>query len=266
MAIRTGQTVLSAAPAGNPLPAVPSGNGFPYVVFDGGEYVVLYKPPFMHSASLRADETGTLQAWCGEHFPGFLSTRGKKAMERGLLHRLDYETQGLVFAALTQRVMDAMLRQQEEGLFIKEYEAVVRGCNGTLAGFPPYPNFDLFFPAENTPFNIESGFRFYGAGRKSVRPVAAGKLSHNGRVYQTQVTQISAINMREGDSWCIETRLTRGFRHQIRCHLAWLGFPILGDILYGGQTSPQPLSLRAVRLTFMDPLTNTPRHVTLGQR
>jgi 23S rRNA pseudouridine1911/1915/1917 synthase len=48
-------------------------------------------------------------------------------------------------------------------------------------------------------------------------------------------------------------RILRGFRHQIRCHLAWLGFPILHDSLYGG-AGEGVLALRACSLSFDDPL------------
>ncbi|MDR2795524.1 MAG: RNA pseudouridine synthase, partial [Spirochaetaceae bacterium] len=98
-------------------------NNEPQIIFSSDEYLILYKPPFMHSAPLLPGERGTLSAWCAERFPRFLSVRGKKPVEGGLLHRLDYETSGLVFAALTQRVMDAMLTQQGRGLFVKDYEA-----------------------------------------------------------------------------------------------------------------------------------------------
>ncbi|MDR2444343.1 MAG: RNA pseudouridine synthase [Spirochaetaceae bacterium] len=233
----------------------------PYVVFDGGEYVVLYKPPCMHSASLKQGETGALSAWCGENFPGFLAVRGKKAVEGGLLHRLDYETSGLVFAALTQRVMDAMLRQQEQGLFIKEYEAVAVKAAAAPPGFPPRPVPCGGLPSEGGAVCVESGFRFYGVGRKSVRPVPPSA----GNSYKTEIIGLPPepdLGFTKGLSR-IRLRLVRGFRHQIRCHLAWIGFPIRGDALYGGEAYPGTLALKAVRLTFTDPLNGDSKDIAL---
>jgi 23S rRNA pseudouridine1911/1915/1917 synthase len=57
--------------------------------------------------------------------------------------------------------------------------------------------------------------------------------------------------------------LKRGFRHQIRCHLAWTGFPILNDPVYGGAESAESaqgfLALSAAGLFFEDPRDKSPR-------
>jgi 23S rRNA pseudouridine1911/1915/1917 synthase len=61
-------------------------------------------------------------------------------------------------------------------------------------------------------------------------------------------------------------RIRRGFRHQIRCHLAWLGFPITGDALYGGLPAPETaagIALRARTLRFPDPVTGAEREYRL---
>ncbi|MDR0663090.1 MAG: RNA pseudouridine synthase [Spirochaetaceae bacterium] len=242
---------------------------YPYVVFNGDEYVILFKPPFMHSAPLKQGESGVLSSWCGEHFPGFLAVRGNKAIEGGLLHRLDYETSGLVFAALTQRVLEAMLDQQERGLFIKEYEAVASKAADTPPGFPPRPVHRVV-PPKSRAFRVESGFRYYGVGRKSVRPVPVYQENPNrsvpppaGNSYKTEILGMTpAVDLNfPKDILRIRLRLTRGFRHQIRCHLAWVGLPILGDTLYGGEAYPGPLKLNAVSLAFTDPLNGAPMNI-----
>jgi 23S rRNA pseudouridine1911/1915/1917 synthase len=59
---------------------------------------------------------------------------------------------------------------------------------------------------------------------------------------------------------CFRLEISRGFRHQIRCHLAWLGFPLLGDLLYGGPPGDSPgLALLAEEISFPDPLTGEVR-------
>ena len=57
---------------------------------------------------------------------------------------------------------------------------------------------------------------------------------------------------------CFTMRIKRGFRHQIRCHLSWMGKPILNDELYGGAApensgSPGVIALRAAGFSFFDP-------------
>lgn len=54
--------------------------------------------------------------------------------------------------------------------------------------------------------------------------------------------------------------ITKGFRHQIRAHLAWIGQPIIGDVLYGEaaaqslmcQPQTQSIALDCVGLSFID--------------
>ena len=48
--------------------------------------------------------------------------------------------------------------------------------------------------------------------------------------------------------------IVKGFRHQIRSHLTWLGMSILNDDLYGGERRGKGfLALRASSITFNDP-------------
>jgi 23S rRNA-/tRNA-specific pseudouridylate synthase len=56
-------------------------------------------------------------------------------------------------------------------------------------------------------------------------------------------------------------RIARAFRHQIRCHLSWLGHPVRGDGLYGppGGGGDQPLMLKAQALSFLDPFSGETR-------
>jgi 23S rRNA pseudouridine1911/1915/1917 synthase len=69
-------------------------------------------------------------------------------------------------------------------------------------------------------------------------------------------------------------RILRGFRHQIRCHLAWIGEPVLYDTLYGGpnfQDRPfplnggerRPIGLRAWAFCFFDPDTGEQKNYRL---
>jgi 23S rRNA pseudouridine1911/1915/1917 synthase len=230
----------------------------PYIVYSDGGYAILYKPPLMHCAPLKSGETRTLVAWCAERFSSFFSVHGKKAVEGGLFHRLDYETSGLVFVALTQDVMDVMQVQQADGLFVKEYEAVVSAGRTALPGFPrhlPAVHAGLFAGGL-----VESGFRRYGPRGKSVRPI------YSGRIYRTEILDTEILDTEraeDAEALRVRLRIKQGFRHQIRCHLAWIGFPILGDSLYGGAASPDPLALCAVRLDFSDPLTGEPKTVLL---
>ncbi len=195
-------------------------------------FLVLDKPKGLPSAPLKEDDFDNTFSQVAELFPQLLSVRGKKEIEHGLLHRLDTATDGLIVIAASQECYDFLSREQEEGHFIKTYTAQcdINAENGVaLGGFPPEP-------PEFTDSKIKavSYFRPYGPGRKEVRPVTenSGKaaLSKLGKakLYTTEI-EITKISETKARAIC---HISQGFRHQVRCHLAWAGFPVCGDTLY----------------------------------
>jgi 23S rRNA pseudouridine1911/1915/1917 synthase len=222
----------------------------PTIIDETTDFAVVYKPPRMHSAPLKPGSGDTLLDWYAAIFPPVTELSGRKEGEGGLLHRLDFETQGLVLFAKTQKSLDHLLRQQDEGKFVKEYTA---HCSLLTAHYsfvpPPFNITETGFPP--TPFVIESFFRAYGPGRKQVRPVTDASYKHRkiGDSYRTEVISVSDA---DHGRYTITARLCRGFRHQIRCHLAWIGCPVLNDPLYGKDAGDGFLALRATRLIFTD--------------
>lgn len=223
----------------------------PFIIAEEAAYLVVYKPPNLHTAPLKRGGTEggapaeTLLDWCARRYPELLTVQGRQPWEGGLLHRLDYGTAGLVLAARAQDAFEYLAAQQEAGLAVKEYEAIAAALPAVELppGFPPAPG------SGGIPSIIESAFRPYGLGRKAVRPAP-----DRGRLYQTEIAG-SAI---EGEGRRFFLRLRRGFRHQIRCHLAWIGYPLLNDALYGGPQAALPdggIALKACGLSFTDPRT-----------
>jgi 23S rRNA pseudouridine1911/1915/1917 synthase len=88
-----------------------------------------------------------------------------------------------------------------------------------------------------------------------------------GNPYRTDIRELNSTE----ENHCFRVKIVRGFRHQIRCHLSWLGYPVLNDTLYGGQPAPEnsipgenaPLALKAQGLFFRDPLSGEERHYQL---
>jgi 23S rRNA pseudouridine1911/1915/1917 synthase len=241
----------------------------PWIVAETEGFLVVYKPPLLHSAPLGAGGGDSLLGWCAECYPELLTPRGLLPREGGLLHRLDYGTWGLVLIARTQQALEALRDQQKQGAFIKEYGVLTDSVpRALLPGFPlPGPSAD---PSTALPFAIESGFRPYGPGRRAVRPVAPKsgppkkRLSlalDQGRPYRTEILE----RQNTGSSLYFRVRILRAFRHQIRCHLSWLGYPVLGDGLYGPpeQAGDRPLMLKAQALRFLDPGSGETRHYQL---
>jgi 23S rRNA pseudouridine1911/1915/1917 synthase len=235
------------------------------------DFAVVFKPPRMHCAPLKGRPDDTLLDWYAAVYPPIMELSGRKDGEGGLLHRLDFETQGLVLFAKNQQLFDQLLEQQEEGNFIKEYSAICQKKNlleASVSSFSTTPYSPLPTPSPSyppPPFNIssvqdgcviESYFRPFGPSRKQVRPVICdkgmyNKGSHNQRTLYC--TEIVCFSQPTTHFYTFTVRLRRGFRHQVRCHLAWIGCPVLNDPLYGTDTDGGFLALRANKLIFTDP-------------
>lgn len=240
-----------------------------FVVIEDAHYIILYKPEKMHCAPLKKSEDGTLLDFCGSLFPEILSLQGKRNFEGGLIHRLDFETQGLVLFARSQKSLNHFQKAQDNGLFLKRYIAQVSKIPASkMQGSKTHASF-LGFPLppehgdvpDDTSFEITSAFRPFGPGRKAVRPVLMDNLPKHKDIAFDQngpyITKVIDWQQKDNNTAQVEIELRRGFRHQIRSHLAWIGFPILNDLLYGGEkTLDEKLALKAVSLSFPDPETN----------
>jgi 23S rRNA pseudouridine1911/1915/1917 synthase len=218
----------------------------------------MHTAPLGGTAPVKHNSGNTLLEWYSAAFPPVMEINGRKKGEGGLVHRLDFETQGLVLFAKNQRALDTILAQQDEGTFTKEYSAICQKAVPQDSTFPQSPVPSPQSPILHSPLIIESYFRPFGPGRKLVRPVtdANGKgkklAKDKGGYYRTEVDRVNKDN---GEYWEFTIRLKRGFRHQIRCHLAWIGCPVLNDPLYGTGEADNVLALRAYGLSFFDPQT-----------
>ncbi|MDR2478944.1 MAG: RNA pseudouridine synthase [Treponema sp.] len=239
----------------------------PFILAETGDFAVVFKPPRMHCAPVKQNAGNTLLDWYAAVFPPVMAVSGRQRGDGGLTHRLDFETHGLVLFAKNQRALELFQSMQDRGKITKEYSAVCRMAHVSPcpAGFPPStpvpgPAGTGFSP--KAPFVVESFFRPFGPGRKQVRPVTLKKKHYEtaadqGQPYKTTITGLSVI---DGNCGVFTLRITRGFRHQIRCHLAWIGYPIYGDTLYGQAAEAESglLALRAHGLCFADPQTSEP--------
>ena len=99
-------------------------------------FVVIKKPRGLPSAPLfEGDECAFMQA--AKLYPYLLEVSGKKAIEHGLVHRIDTETEGLLLIATTQESYNAFINFQREGKFLKGYSAKCQKIEKPLEGFPP---------------------------------------------------------------------------------------------------------------------------------
>ena len=161
-----------------------------------------------------------------------------------LVHRLDRETSGVLLLAKTRRALLGMHAQMREGKVEKRYLALVRGS---------WTNARQHVRAALRKFVTPGGER-----RVAVDP--EGAPSH------------TVINLRQrfGAYSLLDVELRTGRTHQIRVHLAHLGFPIVGADKYGdfdlnkrldrGEegTRLQRMFLHAMQMRFNHPVSSEP--------
>lgn len=223
-------------------------------------FLVIEKPAFLPSAPLiEGEDSAITQA--ASLFPELKNVIGKKKIEYGLMHRLDTETSGLLLIASTQFSYDNLMEQQKSGNFEKTYEAICsfnKNEHEVLKAFPPLPK-ECQILKDGKTYKLESRFRFFGEKNREVRPVTgesgmAALKKCSEKTYETEIK----IEKIENDRIKAICRIKEGFRHQVRCHLAWLNIPVVQDRLYNpdfDENATENLMFRATAIKFLHPLT-----------
>lgn len=189
---------------------------FPFLFFEDNNFLLLDKPHSMPTVPLKTQALqGTLLEQAALLCPQILEVKGKNSWEGGALHRLDTATAGLVLFAKNQLFYERMQKLQEDNLFEKYYIAQTFE-NNSLKGYDIEEKTGII--------TISSYFRPFGPKAKQVRATLDEKKASPKILYKT------AVIREENTFYCT---ITKGFRHQIRAHLAWAGHPIIGDSLYG---------------------------------
>ena len=206
-------------------------------VYESEDFLIADKPHGIPTVPLKGQKPdATLLGLVSSQYPEVLEVCGRNPWEGGTCHRLDTATAGLVVFARTQTFYDYLQRIQQADLFVKTYLADTVESDD-LKGQ------DIQIE-DSKEFRIVSYFRAYGKGSKAVRPVQDIRRADSPVLYTTTA-------VRNGKAFTCT--ITRGFRHQIRAHLAWIGHPIQGDCLYGTGSEKDTLKLDCMKVQFSLP-------------
>ena len=198
------------------------------VVYEDRDVIVVNKPVGMvvHPAPGHPDGTlvNALLYHCGDSLSGI-----NGALRPGIVHRIDRDTSGLIIAAKNDKAHLALAAQLQDHSLARTYEAVAVGGLREEQG------------TVNAPI-----------GR---HPVDRKKMAVDCKNGRPAVTHWSVLGRYPGYTH-VECRLETGRTHQIRVHLASIGHPLLGDIVYGSKKPVPGLAgqcLHARRLRFVHP-------------
>lgn len=200
------------------------------VVFEDDDLIVVNKPRGMVVHPAPGHEDGTLVNallhHCGESLSGIGGER-----RPGIVHRIDKDTSGLIIAAKNDFSHLALSAQLADHTLARTYEAVVCGTlredNGTV----------------DAPI-----------GR---HPTDRKRMTVTDKNSRRAVTHWSVIARYNGYTH-VRCNLETGRTHQIRVHMAHIGHPILGDLVYGRKRPEKGLEgqcLHARALRFLHPRT-----------
>lgn len=207
------------------------------IVYEDADVVVVNKPRGMvvHPAPGHPDGTlvNALLWHCGASLSGVGGER-----RPGIVHRIDKDTSGLIIAAKNDFAHLALSAQLADRSLSRVYEAVARG-----------------------EFREEAGTVDAPIGR---HPTERKRMAVTERGSRPAVTHWEVIARYRG--WThIRCRLETGRTHQIRVHMAYIGHPLLGDMVYGAKKPERGLEgqcLHARELKFLYPRTGEAIHLS----
>jgi len=175
------------------------------IIDDNGDFLIINKPAgiAVHGDEFQKEES--LADILIKKYPA-LKKVGDDPYRPGIVHRLDKDVSGVMVIAKTQKSFDSLKRQFMERKVEKTYWALVYGKIEKDVGTIDFP--------------IERSREGKMAARPSNQP---GKVA---------ITDFKVIQ-RFINYTLVKAMPKTGRTHQIRCHLAAYGTPIVGDNLYG---------------------------------
>ncbi len=182
------------------------------ILFEDNSYLVIHKSFNLHSHPQRYEDQNTALNFLSYSKRWDLLQVNEIHYDRGLLYRLDFVTSGLLVLAKNEELYLRMRKNFSSIVKEKFYLAVVKGDFSEEGKWVNY-----FRPSQKK-------------GSKQVVTQVSDISSDQG------VLEVKKVVFHLGYSLLV-IKLETGLRHQIRAQLAFMGYPIVGDELYGGEKS-----------------------------
>ena len=195
------------------------------VVFEDADVLVVNKPRGMVVHPAAGNWQGTLVNALLAHCRDLSGING--VLRPGIVHRLDKDTTGLIIVAKSDLAHQRLAEGWHEGAVDRWYLALLHGSMAEPGG-------TIDAPLGRSPKDRKKMAVLPGAGRHAV--------TH----YQ--------VLERLGQFTLVRCKLETGRTHQIRVHMKYLGYPLVGDRLYGPRNTPDVgMLLHSARLEFVHP-------------
>lgn len=199
------------------------------IVYEDENMLVVNKPSGMltHPTTIERENT-LVNALLYKYGESLSDINGY--LRRGILHRLDRNTSGLLMVAKNNEAHENLANQIKERTAVKKYLAIVKGIIKDDSGVI---NFPIGRYSNQTKMAVVEGAK-------------------------ASITEYKILK-RFKDSTYLELDLKTGRTHQIRVHLSYIKHPIINDTLYGGgsfKVKTQEQVLQAYKLIFAKPFSS----------
>lgn len=199
------------------------------IVYEDDDVLVVNKPQGMVVHPAPGHYSGTLVNALLYHSKSLSSING--IIRPGIVHRIDKDTSGLLMIAKNNKAHNFLAAQLKEHSINRVYYALVNGNIKTNSGTIDAP-----------------------VGRHPINRFKRAVVEKNGK---RAVTHFRVLE-RYSSYTLVELKLETGRTHQIRVHMSYLGYPLVGDPLYGIKKKKFNLNgqmLHAKKLGFIHPTT-----------
>ncbi len=199
------------------------------IVYEDDDLLVVNKPKGMVVHPAAGHSSGTLVHallhYCGASLSGI-----NGVLRPGIVHRIDKDTSGLLMVAKNDLAHQGLADQIKDHQFFRQYETVVTGHLREPSGTVHAP-----------------------IGR---HPRDRMKMAVTPTNSKDAITHYEVIASLDGYDH-VRVTLETGRTHQIRVHMAYLGHPVAGDMVYGGKAIRgfEGQCLHAKSLGFVHPRT-----------
>ena len=197
------------------------------IVYEDGDLIVLNKPKGLVVHPAAGHWSGTLVNALLHHCRDSLSGING-ALRPGIVHRIDKDTSGLLVVAKNDFAHQNLAAQLQDHSLAREYVCLVTGGMRADSG------------------TVDAPIGRHPTDRKRMAVVADGRPA---------VTHWQVLERFSGYT-LLKCRLETGRTHQIRVHMAHIGHPIVGDLVYGRkkpELGQDTQCLHARAITFRHP-------------
>lgn len=227
--VEPGEEVTVQLPVEEPHPSLTPEQIPLDIVYDDEHMLVVNKPAGLVVHPGPGHPDGTLVNALLYHYPSIEDVGPPGRV--GIVHRLDRETSGVLVVAKNQAALESLQALFKNREVEKAYLALVNGRVEPGEGI-------IEVPIGRDPTD-----------RQKMAALSGGKYSR---------TRFRVVR-RYRRHTLLEAHPYTGRTHQVRVHLSWLGYPVVGDTIYGRRRQPLLKGrhfLHASELTFSHPFTN----------